>query len=591
MKKHHDCTYLRFSTALSIFIFLFAVSTVVAVPAFESMQLTKIQPDGSSITISPVGDETNGRYITTDGYTVLKGTDGFYYFATSDNTGKLILSDTKASNLENRDNNTKLALNKISKDINLSDNRLVPTFTSNPQPIVPSMNKSVLGTYNVLIITVDFTDQLGVYPIENFERLMNEPGYDVYGSVNDFYRECSYDQFGVNGVATGWYTAFGDHYRYGYGDGDNWRAAAELAREAILAALSNGVDFSIYDNDGDGNVDGLFIVHAGPGAETGASEYPWSHRWSLRGAGLNAVTANGVTINDYTMEPELHSGSELVRIGVFAHEYGHALNLPDLYDTDGSSSGIGPWGVMSGGSWGYGGKSPAHFCAWSKIQLGWVEPINIEVDQFDVVIPDAENNPIVYRLWEEGMMEDEYFLVEYRKNIMFDRSLPSCGIAIWHIDDNLNSNTNDSHRLVDLEEADNSETNSRVTDLWIDRTFNYALHPNSQKYNGELTRVEVSVLSNSCVEEGMHANLLVGVDPPCCNDFRGNVNYDKVETVDIDDVVYLVDFAFGFPSGPDPLCFEEADVDGSGVISIDDVVYLIDYAFGIPSGPQPPDCP
>ena len=60
---------------------------------------------------------------------------------------------------------------------------------------------------------------------------------------------------------------------------------------------------------------------------------------------------------------------------IVLHEFGHALGLPDLYDTDYSSSGIGNWGVMSGGSWGGNGSSPwypVHFSAWCKTTLGWV---------------------------------------------------------------------------------------------------------------------------------------------------------------------------------------------------------------------------
>lgn len=83
----------------------------------------------------------------------------------------------------------------------------------------------------------------------------------------------------------------------------------------------------------------------------------------------------------------------------------------------------------------------------------------------------------------------------------------------------------------------------------------------------------------------------------CCDGFRGNVDGSPYDLIDIDDVVYLVDYAFGFPSGPTPPCedepgiFPEADVDATGLIDIDDVVYLVDYAFGFPSGPQPADCP
>ncbi|GIS40062.1 hypothetical protein Ct9H90mP12_2560 [bacterium] len=93
---------------------------------------------------------------------------------------------------------------------------------------------------------------------------------------------------------------------------------------------ASGFDWSGYDNDGDGYVDALNLVHQGPGAEEGDYSNIWSHKWSL---GNLAVTYDGVTINSYNMNPEIQNGN-IVAIGVLAHEFGHALGLPDLYDTD-----------------------------------------------------------------------------------------------------------------------------------------------------------------------------------------------------------------------------------------------------------------
>ena len=76
----------------------------------------------------------------------------------------------------------------------------------------------------------------------------------------------------------------------------------------------------------------------------------------------------------------------------------------------------------------------------------------------------------------------------------------------------------------------------------------------------------------------------------CCIGIRGNVNNDVGQNIDIADLVFLVDFMFGIPSGAPPPCFEEADVDGSLALDIADLVYLVDYMFGSPSGPAPASC-
>jgi immune inhibitor A len=180
-----------------------------------------------------------------------------------------------------------------------------------------------------------------------------------------------------------------------------------------------------YDSDGnfdepDGYIDHFQIVHSGAGEETGGgtlgADAIWSHRWfafynwrgfagpsynlygglefgggwgahpggvttGSSGASVGATRANvtnahpatptGIWVGDYTIQPE--NGG----LGVFAHEFGHDLGLPDHYDTAGGSNGVGFWNIMASGSYlGDGtvdiGSSPGHLSAWDKLQLGWL---------------------------------------------------------------------------------------------------------------------------------------------------------------------------------------------------------------------------
>ena len=222
---------------------------------------------------------------------------------------------------------------------------------------------------------------------------------------------------------------------------------------------SHNFGFSQYltlvDNDNNGYVDALNIVHAGAGAEEGNSSYIWSHSWQL---GNYATECNGVTINNYVIQPErttMGTGG-MVHIGVFAHEFGHALGVPDLYDTDYSSPGVGNWCLMSGGSWGGNGGSPwypVHMSAWIKYQLGWISPISIDEPIVNYDIENVQENPIVFRM--DGIDNtNEYYLFENRQKILYDQNLPHQGLLIWHVDESQNSNQNDWNRLVDLEQAD-----------------------------------------------------------------------------------------------------------------------------------------
>jgi M6 family metalloprotease-like protein len=490
-------------------------SVALAVPADPTATIDLVQPDGKTvIKVKPMGDERNGVLVTADGYTVVKGSDGWYHYATRGADGKLTASKVRASAATARSTAEIEFLNQTEKLLTPSPDRLVPTLERLGKAETAALvNRSPQTANNVLIIMIQFPDRAYTYPSSEFEDLMDLPGFDYYGSVNDFYNEASYGTFGVSGTATTWYMAANNHSYYGYNTGDNWEAAAELTREAILAADADGVDFSLYDNDGNGYVDGLFIVHSGPGAESGYSTYPWSHAWSLTGAGLAAVYTDGVTVNRYSMEPE-SSGYGRVRIGVFCHEYGHVLGLPDLYDTDYSSDGVGNWCVMGGGSWngpsGYGGISPSQFSAWCRAQLGWVVPVNITEDQLDVTIPDIQSTQYCARLWKNGETGGpQYFLVEYRQGSGFDAFLPGCGLAIWHVDETQPDNTVDYHRLVDLEEMDGTEDNT-ATDVWLNGTFGTETWPNSLDYDGAPTNVEVVVKSTTCVPTGLLADLKIG---------------------------------------------------------------------------------
>ena len=75
----------------------------------------------------------------------------------------------------------------------------------------------------------------------------------------------------------------------------------------------------------------------------------------------------------------------------------------------------------------------------------------------------------------------------------------------------------------------------------------------------------------------------------CCSVFRGNIDNDPADAIDISDLVHLTDYMFA--GGPAPGCFEEADLDESGLEPIDvtDLILLVEFMFD--SGPQPPDCP
>lgn len=347
----------------------------------------------------------------------------------------------------------------------------------------------VEGTWNLLVLLIRYPDQSPQVEPGSFEAMMDQPGWHGTGSFDDFYQTLSHGRFGTESDIFGWYTAQHPHDHYGYNQG--WERAQELVREAVLAA-DGEVDFSQYDNDGNGVVDALLVVHTGQGAEEGNDSNIWSHRWALWGQELEL---DGVTISDYTMQPELQ-GQAQSAIGVYVHEFGHALGLPDLYDTDYSSSGVGTWCVMSGGSWGGGAGGNAHtpvsFSAYCRDQLGWTTTRTVDVELLDHPLPALHLSDEIIRLNLPGHPQ-QYFLVENRRLAAWDIHQPAEGLHVWHVDEAQWGNEDENHFLVDLEQADgmrhlNQGMSADGADLYPgstgNRHFDAFSQPSSMPYGG-----------------------------------------------------------------------------------------------------------
>jgi M6 family metalloprotease-like protein len=224
--------------------------------------------------------------------------------------------------------------------------------------------------------------------------------------------------------------------------------------EQIVAALdAMGVDWSRFDNTGDGFVDVLSVLHPTHGAECGGGgDRVWSHRWNVRNAtqgrvnpGIRTSTPRPdgdgyIHINDYTIQPVMACNAEDInQIGIFAHELGHGFGLPDLYGTGGSGiRGTGRWDLMGTGAWGCRGDDPARPChmgAWSKAVLGWVDVEDVEPDRSHgtITLPPVQDAARVLRVGA-GRGGDEFLLLENRQRIGSDQDLWEPGLLIWHVD-------------------------------------------------------------------------------------------------------------------------------------------------------------
>lgn len=376
-----------------------------------------------------------------------------------------------------------------------------PILEMRESPAVRSPG-SALGTQEIIVILMEFQDVTHdpAYDSTYFHDLFFSESNPL--SMYSYYNEVSYGQTSISGTIIGWYRSNRSMVYYGADRGgiDNANGPIyELAREAVKLADTD-VDFSQYDKNHDGYVDHIIVVHAGPGQESDGSDAIWSHHWAIRpGEQVDSVYAL-----DYSMVAESSP------MGTTAHEFGHDLGLPDLYDIDRSSEGIGAWGIMAYGAWQEGGDVPAHFCAWSRVFLGWVESREVTIDETGVILNCVEHSNLD-TIISIPLTSDEYFLLENRYKTGFDQYLPGEGVLIWHIDDSVGSidlnnvNNNEDHKRVDLEEADGrDDLDSRMN--FGDYTDPYYLNaegftpfttPNSRPYSGLSSHVNVVNISGS----------------------------------------------------------------------------------------------
>jgi immune inhibitor A len=330
-----------------------------------------------------------------------------------------------------------------------------------PEPV----QAPVTGTRPALVLLVEYLDlthNAGSTATLYNSLLFSEGTYPAPGSMRDYYQEVSYGNFDIapSLVDSDWRQVSNNHDYYAdadgipesgdeYGFGTYPHNAQGLVVDAVTLA-NPFVNFASYAVGGE--VPGLFVIHAGRGAETDVShtDWIWSHKWGLYG---NAVTVDGVVVNIYSMEPEYTSSPGDSTVGVFCHEYAHVLGVPDLYDTDYSSEGLGMWSLVAHGGGNGNGSSPAHLDAWSKMMLGWVDPVVPTSYVPGASIPAVESNAVVYQLWTSGLIGTEYFLLENRQQIGFDAALPGDGLLLYHVDE-LASQQDDWHPKVMVEQAD-----------------------------------------------------------------------------------------------------------------------------------------
>lgn len=353
------------------------------------------------------------------------------------------------------------------------------------------------GTKKGLIILVQFTDSKfkSGHDLALYERIANDENYsgnNFRGSIKDYFKAQSHGQFELDFDVAGICQLQHPYAYYGKNNSQEEDVKpGQMVAEACLWAHEQGIDFSKYDWDGDGEVDQVFVLYAGHG-EASYDKDPntiWPHMYYLSASDYGKpLSLDGVTVDTYACSSELNGDGNLDGIGTFCHEFSHCMGFPDLYDTSYAGwFGMGDFDLMCSGSYNGDSKCPAGYSAYEKAECGWLtlkDMTNIEQETSIVGVQPMSADGDAYIIKNKGH-KDEYYILENRQKTGWDSYLPASGLMITHVDydadiwdwnmpntsgkyedANGNTKTNDHQRLTIFRAGKSTDEYGDASDLY-----------------------------------------------------------------------------------------------------------------------------
>ena len=494
MKYQHlmKRTFLRRTFALAALAMAFV--SCLAVPA-RLLPITVTQPDGTMLTFYVRGDEMSHWLQTDDEVLLMQGDDGAYYYAITNADGLPCCSGMLAHNADERTEAEQAFVSENQGTASLGVENVVEKSKVArrqmgllaPATRAASLDnirgKKVTGKMKALVILVEFSDVSMTIEAPNlaFYLQLNQKGYNEnghIGSVHDYFYDQSYGQLDVEFDVAGPVTLPINMAYYGKNDAyGNDRHAGEMVCDACRL-VDDRVDFSKYDNDGDGYVDQVYVMYAGyDEASSGVSSQIWAHKADLYnrekyyGDGEGVMYLDGVKVNKYACSSELegNSGDMMWAIGTFCHEFSHCLGLMDVYDVS-YKGGFGMQGfdLMASGSYcgpNMLGEVPCGYTAYERWYLGWLDFVELNNPASVKNMPSLGDAPVAYVMHNDNT-PTEFFTLENRQAkgwYSYVINVPEChGMLVTHVDYNAKSwsdnsiNTVKSHQRMSLVPADNN---------------------------------------------------------------------------------------------------------------------------------------
>lgn len=377
-----------------------------------------------------------------------------------------------------------------------------------PPPVWRGMPST--GTNKVLCLLVEFQD-LVHHPANTQAAIHNalfgtgDQANAPYESLQSYYKRASYNKLTLTGNTLGW-------YRTAYPRSQVTQTTAgreNLMKEVINFYAGQGHDFSQYDNDGDGDIDLLYVVYAG--ADTGWGNFWWAYQTSWQDSNYRA---SGKRLAKYVFQFQNYNINDPFTPRVIIHETGHALGIPDFYDYDenqGPRGGLGRLDMMDG-------NQGDHNC-FSKWVLGWLTPRVVSAGSQSITLRasgTSEDCVLIMPGASTGTngQFSEYFMVQNRTKTGNDDApdWPGTGLTVWHIDSTLDNSGQDyefdnsytGHKLIRLMEADGLEeiqNGDGVGDggdyFAAGSSFTASSTPNSRRYDNSDSKVSITNISTA----------------------------------------------------------------------------------------------
>ena len=401
-----------------------------------------------------------------------------------------------------------------------------------------------------LVILVNFSDQAFKATQAEMDSMHNGYNYsrdysyeynrvtnDIHteGSARQYFYDASFGQYNPKFDVVGPVTVSQKYSYYGSNDyNGNDKHAEQMVYEACLLvdSLYPEIDFSTYDNNGDGEVDYVYVVYAGYGeADGGSRNTIWPHSYWITYGGYN-LTIDGVKIDKYACGNEVSATSKQHDgIGTFVHEFGHVLGLPDLYGTTSSATHrtLGNWDVMDYGTYNNDGNNPPTYSAYERFFFGWLTPTLItdttlltlhdlySTNEAFLISPNDRHNLI-------GNDPDTtvFYLLENRQPNRWDDYLAGYGMMLTKVQYDYNKwyyntvNNTASKMGVDIIEATtNTSPTNKATDLFPVGATEYTKINRHPIYNIQQTEdgdIRFAYLSPDAVE-GIEEIEMTGDNP------------------------------------------------------------------------------